>query len=90
MRIVSFLMHALPLPRGRILRCPNVAAHVAGSEHFRVERKVARDVDSSVDHDAHRRVDHDVAIRVADAKRDCALNVASPLPLLFTNLLTVL
>jgi hypothetical protein len=80
--------HALPLARARFLRCPNVATHVAGSEHFRVERNVARDVDSTVDCDEHRRVDHEVSNHVTNMMRDCALDVESLLPLPFTNLLT--
>jgi hypothetical protein len=88
MRSLSFLMHALPLPRGRILRCPNVSTHVARSERFHVERNVEQDVDLNVDCDEHRRVDPEVDIHVTNAKHDCALNVASPLPLPFTNLLT--
>lgn len=91
MRSLSFLKHALPLPRGRILRCANVATHVAGAKHFRVERNVARDVASNVDDDKRQRVAFEIAIRVANAMRGCALNVASvvasPLRLTFTKLL---
>ncbi|MGH7953078.1 MAG: hypothetical protein ACREFE_14340, partial [Limisphaerales bacterium] len=94
-RILSFLKHALPLPRGRILRCANVATNVAGSEHFRIERNVARRVDnviaSNVEHEKRQRVAFEIAIRVANAMRGCALNVASavasPLRLTFTKLL---
>lgn len=102
MRSLSFLKHALPLPSGRILRCANVATNVAGAEHFYVERNVAPDVEhdvaSNVDHQKHQHVAFEIAIRVANAMRGCALNVASvvasPLRLTFTkslpHLLTVL
>jgi hypothetical protein len=76
--------HALPLPRGRFSRCATVATGVAREKLFCVERNVARSVAlavaSNVDGEKHCRVAwrvvFEVAIHVANAMRDCALNAA--------------
>jgi hypothetical protein len=73
--------HALPLPRGRILRCANVAADVADNKHFSVASNVAPFVAPSVASDVAVGERHGVASNVAAIIAQVisfqALNVAS-------------